>query len=194
MKKVRISQKLFDFVTESPEFTHGALSSVHLSRDGKMVIKKPLPDDRRRIAVLPSTPTSDKYHEAEIRQFQFMQQHPDIFVEIKRIGGGYVVADNLNTSEIETLYDDLNEILLPQGFHLQSLKTNLLKYNELKDPREAIDKVDDEKLKKFGNDYFDLLLRFSKVPWKSYTPLEHADFHPGNLGYDANGKLKLLDF
>lgn len=194
MKKVRITKHLFDFVTESPEFANGVFSSAHLSRDGIHVLKKPLPGNRRYTSLLPSLPVPSEYHEAEIKQFQFMQQHPEIFVKIARIGKGYMVSEKLTTYGLNVFYKQVSDAIFNSDeLFLSSIDSGNPAFDKSKYIN-AINKMQDGEVKSFGFDYVNLVASFLKLPWREYLFMGAPDIHPQNIGYDKEGKLKIFDF
>ncbi len=133
-----------------------------------------------------------------------MLDYPDIFPKVYKHNDRYAIIEKLNTDEIENddeiLYDVVSkyDLSLFKNSSTVSSAIEEMFWRGTKNPellhklRELV--IKDKDLEPYEKtltiDYIELFLKVKEqIPNAS-----DLDVHSGNIGYDFNGKLKLLDF
>lgn len=142
----------------------------------------------------------DEYNGLQLKVFKLMQQHPEVFAWTKIINKRLVIQEKLDAVRARNDYLSLFEKM--RLHHLNSNFRYILEMIIIK----GIEKYEEDIkfIKKLLDDEEDILILNKLVSLtekvheiyrenhflKNYMP----DFHAGNIGYDKNNDLKILDF
>lgn len=192
---MKISQELYKSILEATQLSDiGSRSKAFVSKDGSNVIKTPKTFTRQTYP--PSNPQPNPYSEQEIKEFEFMQKHPEVFVEIKKIDNRFVIAERLFTNDIPERWGKLSLRLASHYGSLFELVDGIVEKNadwSIKSLKKVLSDKQSDDIQRFGLDLAALLEKLIKIDWRDAFKVRTLDIHGQNLGYDKNGALKLFD-
>lgn len=139
-------------------------------------------------------------------EIQTFKDNPDLFAHVYKSTDRYAILEKLNTHDIRKDLDELTEGMIK--FFIRN--PNISAFFTPKDPTTLetddfnvsadimINRNDKEFLKGVlkntkNKDFFRKLLTFIKTVYSRNLPKKSIDIHDGNLGYDKQGNIKLLD-
>lgn len=147
---------------------------------------------------------NDKLNQEEMDIFK---NNPKYFAKVFKLTDRYAIIEKLNTKDIRDDLDELGEGMIK--FFVRN--PEISKFFTPKDPSllEPSDfnvstdimhnRTDKEFLKGVmkntkNKEFFRKLLKFIYGVYSLNLSKKNLDIHDGNLGYDKNGNIKLLDF
>jgi uncharacterized FlaG/YvyC family protein len=119
------------------------------------------------------------------QDFKLMNNNPDIAAKMYEINHYYVIQEKLDTSKtMKDLWDLRKEIDNNTNWYVfEDMKNYILKG----DIDKIISQIKSPKLLNIANKYISLIEKSIKAFGKE------VDIHAGNIGYDKQGNLKILD-